>query len=297
MTSTLAVIVTFNPKIYELRDLLDWAKDEPINLIIIDNASDNAGDILKITLAYSNIIFQQLSGNFGLALAQNIGIEHAIKLGFHFVLLLDQDSLPEAGFVRRAIAAFDECDLHAKNVAGVAPRFFDSRTGYSYPFVRFDRLFVKVFQPKRNLEDVSLIISSGAMLRVSALQVIGLMSERFFIDHIDTDWCLRAISMGYRFIGVSSNTMRHSVGDATVRFAGRNLPVHKPSRRYLCTRNLFYLISHSKAPMHWKIKEFFSSFIKLVVVVAKQSDRRAHLRAFFAGLLDGLRSDFSREYR
>ena len=259
-----------------------------------DNGSCNLGDISDQMIAYPEVEFVNLKNNYGLAYAQNIGLKHALKHHFEFALLLDQDSLPQTGFVERALQAFENSDPQGAAVAAVAPRFFDAQTGYLYPFVRFGTFSVVVFEPSNALEDISLMISSGSMLRVSVLEKIGLMNELFFIDHVDTEWCLRATYRGYRLVGVADNMMRHSVGDSTIHIYGRYLPVHSPARRYFATRNLYYLIFHERASLPWKFKEFVSSFVKLVISMIVKEDRTSHIRSFFLGALDGLTSNFSR---
>jgi rhamnosyltransferase len=292
--SVLAIIVTFNPNLRDLKLLLEWSKYEPVGLVVVDNGSRNLTEISVLMRWHPEALFISLGDNLGLAYAQNIGLKHALGEGFEFALLLDQDSLPDSGFVRKAVQAFSALDPLGVNVAGVAPRFFDSRTGYSFPFIRFKRCSVVVFEPCQRLEYVSLLISSGSMLRTSMLRNIGLMNEAFFIDHIDTEWCLRATAKGFRLVGVADNRMRHSVGDSTIRVAGRYLPEHNPGRRYLATRNLYYLIFHARAPIAWKLKELITSILKLALILPKSSDPFKHIKYFFMGALDGLTSDFSR---
>lgn len=269
--------------------------NEPIRMLIVDNGSDNFDEISDIASLFADVTIRNLGFNFGLAHAQNVGLNYAIDNHFEFALLLDQDSLPQIGFVMRSIQAFKLTDPQGLVVAAVAPRFFDAATGYIYPFVRFDSFSVVVFEPTKPLEDISLMISSGSMLRVRLLLKIGLMNESFFIDHIDTEWCLRAKFAGFSLIGVSDNVMRHSVGDSTIRVFGRHLPAHNPERRYLSTRNLYYLIFHTRAPFPWKLKEFFSSFLKLAVSLWKCNNRMAHIRSFLLGAFDGIDNNFSRK--
>lgn len=294
MYSTLAIVVTFNPKLLDLISLLKWSKNEPIKLLVVDNGSFNLCEISHQLIEYPELEFINLKHNYGLAYAQNIGLKYALKHRFEFALLLDQDSLPQTGFVQRALQAFKISDPQGAVVAAVAPRFFDAQTGYLYPFVRFGRLSVVVFEPSQTLENISLLISSGSMLRVSVLDKIGLMNELFFIDHIDTEWCLRAIHKGFRLVGVADNLMRHSVGDSTIHMFGRYLPVHSPARRYFATRNLYYLIFYENASLPWKLKEFVSSIAKLAISIMKNKDRYSHVRSFFLGVWDGISSNFSR---
>ena len=294
MSSTLAIIVTYNPAAADLGSLLARLRGEPVETIVIDNGSSNIEQTATQVAAHVRVGLIRLERNFGIAHAQNIGLKKALAGSYQFALLLDQDSLPEAGFVERAHQAFRTLDPEGRSVAAVGPSHIDSNTEYSYPFVRFSRFSVHVFRPSAQYEDVSLLISSGSMLNLVVLPAIGLMNEAFFIDHVDTEWCLRASAKGFRMIGMAENQMRHSVGDATIRIAGRNLPSHNPKRRYLATRNLFYLIFHQRAPFQWKIKEATTSVLKLALVLPSVKYRSAHVRSYLLGALDGMTTNFSR---
>lgn len=294
MSSTLAIIVTYNPAPNELEALLARLQGEPVHTIIVDNGSSNVEQTATQMSAHARVELVRLDRNHGIAHAQNIGLTKALTGPYQFALLLDQDSLPEAGFVEKALQAFRALDPEGQTVAAVGPSHIDSSTEYLYPFVRFSRFAVHVFRPSTQYEDVSLLISSGSILRLSLLPTIGLMNESFFIDHVDTEWCLRAIAKGFQMIGVADNRMRHSVGDTTIRVVGRNLPSHNHKRRYLATRNLFYLIVHVEAPLPWKLKETVTSVLKLLLTLPYLHERLKHVRAFVHGVCDGMVSDFSK---
>ena len=62
------------------------------------------------------------------------------------------------------------------------------------------------------------------------------MEEALFIDQVDTEWCLRARSMGYRVFGACGAILEHRLGEAYYRIwfgRWRQLPRHKPFRYYL----------------------------------------------------------------
>ena len=224
MSSTLAIIVTYNPDPTGLGSLLACLQAERVDTVVIDNCSNDIEQTTAQVSAYPNARLVRLDRNYGIAYAQNIGLRKALAGGYEFALLLDQDSLPEDQFVARSLQAFQTLDPSGETVAAVAPSYIDNSTQYLYPFIRFSRFGVHTFRPSGTYADVSLVISSGSMLRLKLLPAIGLMNEPFFIDHVDTEWCLRVIAKGFRLVGIADNRMRHSVGDATIRILGRNLP-------------------------------------------------------------------------
>ena len=296
MSSTLAIVVTFNPHFGDLGALLSRLRAEFVDTIVIDNCSNNIEQIQRQVSDGPNVDLVRLDRNYGIAYAQNIGIRKALTDHYEFALLLDQDSQPEDCFVDKSVRAFQCLDPGGLTVAAVAPSYVDKRTDYLYPFVRFSRFGVHTFRPSEQYADVSLIIASGSMLRLKLLPAVGLMNESLFIDHVDTEWCLRAIAKGYRLVGIADNHIRHSVGDATIRVLGRNLPAHSHKRRYFSTRNLFYLIFHADAPRQWKIKEAVTSLLKLIVTLPHLEARISHVRSYVQGVHDGFVANFSRNH-
>lgn len=294
-SSTLAIIVTYNPAPGDLAALLSRLQGERVDTIVVDNCSSNIDQTAQQVSACPSAQLVRLDRNHGIAYAQNIGLRKALAGDYEFALLLDQDSLPDDHFVENSLRAFETLDPAGLTVAAVAPSYIDSSTQYMYPFVRFSRFGVHTFRPSGRYADVSLIISSGSMLRLRLLPAIGLMNESLFIDHVDTEWCLRVRSKGFRLVGIADNYMRHSVGDATIRILGRNLPAHTHRRRYLSTRNLFYLIFHVDAPKQWKIKESVTSLLKLLLTLPYLEARAAHVRSYVIGVHDGLVANFNRE--
>ena len=261
--------------------------------MVVDNCSSNFDQTAQQIAACPSTQLVRLDRNHGIAYAQNIGLRKALAGDYEFALLLDQDSLPDDGFVEKSIRAFATLDPDGRSIAAVAPSYIDSGTGYLYPFVRFSRFGVHTFRPSGRYADVSLIIASGSMLRLRLLPSVGMMNESLFIDHVDTEWCLRVHAKGFRLVGVADNYMQHSVGDATIRILGRNLPAHTHRRRYLSTRNLFYLIFPVDAPRQWKVKEAVTSLLKLLLTLPYLESRAAHVRSYVLGVHDGIAANFT----
>ena len=49
-----------------------------------------------------------------------------------------------------------------------------------------------------------MLISSGCLIPLSAIDTIGEMDEELFIDHVDTDWFLRAKSLAHESLALKS---------------------------------------------------------------------------------------------
>lgn len=194
-----ALVVTFNPE----RDVLlrEFALLAPQvdKIRLVDNASAQslAAWVSGLDMA-GKLELVQMSANLGLGAAQNAGIQLARAAGASHVLILDQDSEPMPDMVDRLLAASDRLQSAGVRVAAVAPVYADSATGPASGFVRLGWFDFKkqTALPGQEVVEADFVISSGSLVPVSVFDDIGLMDESLFIDHVDTEWCLRAQSKG-----------------------------------------------------------------------------------------------------
>lgn len=286
-TMPLAAIATFNPRLDELRFLVDYLANEGIDTLLVDNGSANVAAVERMIADTGGCKLIPLGLNRGIAAAQNIAFEISLRHGYQFTLLLDQDSRPPTGMVPIAIRSINHLLTTGSRVAAVGPRLRDSRTGYLYPLIKVGRFRVRTVQPRMDFEEVSLLISSGSLIINSALRDVGMMNEQLFVDHVDTEWCFRAARNGYKIYILSNVVMDHAVGDNTRTILGRNLPLHDQERRYVATRNLFYLIMHERTPIPWKVKETITSMAKLLVTLPSTNRKWSHVVAYARGVVDG----------
>lgn len=290
-----AIVVTFNPE----RDVLlrEFALLAPQvdKIWLVDNASSQSLSIWVIGLpAAGKLELVQMSANLGLGAAQNAGIQLALAAGASHVLILDQDSEPLPDMVDRLLVASDRLQSAGVRVAVVAPVYADSATGPASGFVRLGWLDFKkqMSLPGQEVVEADFVISSGSLIPVSVLDDIGPMDESLFIDHVDTEWCLRAQSKGYRLFGVPGARMVHSLGDRRTRIwflRWRNVPYHSPFRYYYIMRNSLLMQRRPYMPLKWRVAEFIRCLRVLCFYGLFSPQRVACLRMMWRGMADGLR--------
>lgn len=300
--AVLVAIVSFNPDLKLLVALLKKLSQDAVDIQVIDNASGNQAQVMDICSAFSTISFLGLNKNLGIAKAQNISIEKAISEKYCYIAFFDQDSELPTAYIFNQLNALNEISQVDKNIAAISPIFIDKNTRFVYPIIKIKKLSIaKIFtnlEPNnfQNFQLASLLISSGMMVNVRVLQEIGGMNEKFFIDHVDTEWCFRALNSGYRLYVNPNIIMKHSVGERTIKFLGFNLPSHHPIRGYYASRNLFNLIFRNSNPFVWKVKEFFSSLIKIAVLIFFSDKKSTRIKYYFFGMLDGILENFDRNF-
>ncbi|MBT8537161.1 glycosyltransferase family 2 protein [Polynucleobacter paneuropaeus] len=249
-TKVIAVIVVFQPNLEILRQLILVTLQQVDQLALVNNSSDI---ILEKHLSdLSDCIHTiNLQENMGIAYAQNIGIEWAISRKTEYVLLLDQDSMPTTGMVE-ALTSSLNIDLRA---IAVGPQYIDKRTGIKSRFMIEHLGFPRRLLPKNKLLEVQFLISSGSLIRLDSLIKIGGMRSNYFIDHVDTEWCLRAVNYGYTLLGNANALMEHTLGDQARRvwfIYMRNISEHSPLRDYYMFRNTLLMLRDTKMKFTWK---------------------------------------------
>jgi len=142
------------------------------------------------------------------------------------------------------------------------------------------------------VDDRPSIITSGMLVRRAALEKVPGFREDFFVDCVDTDFCLRIRRSGSRVVRDAALVLPHSIGSGRDhRLGPLNVRVlHYPAwRHYWIARNGLVLS-----------REFFASergfvitnalFMArwLVVTTLFDDRRRASVPAVLRGLLDGL---------
>lgn len=255
---TAAIVVSFHPETSHLDRLFDALITQVDKIIVADNGSSPETVAWLFAQSIEDRIHLLTFGdNFGIGFAQNRGIELAREQGYERFLLFDQDSLPTPGLVLALDRALDQLALTGVRVGAVGPMRDDENDPSPTYFQKFDRF------PPRHLycSDASpfvqadVLISSGMLVPLQAIQGIGLMDERLFIDHVDTEWCLRGLARDFRFFGVCDARIQHKLGLPGPRLwlgRWRNLTIHSPIRNYYFVRNSATLIRRNYIPGLWK---------------------------------------------
>jgi rhamnosyltransferase len=289
-----AVVVAYKPDMDRLAALLRAVAPQVSGVVIVDNGGE-ASQIQRLVHSQSlqSCTVVGKSTNIGVAAAQNEGLRISMSADVDYVVLLDDDSIPDAGMIARLIGALESEIREGGRVAAAGPAFNEERSASSSYFVRFGLFGRERIYCRNGGEGViptDVLISSGMLIPASVLTDVGLMDDTLFIDHVDTEWCLRARSLGYGLIGVCGARISHQLGDSSIRLiGGRRVFMHNAVRRYFFFRNSILLYRRRYPALRWKVADAVRLAGVLATVVLFSTPRRQQLRASFRGLLDGLR--------
>ena len=285
-----AVIVSYNPDLDKLAELLGALLPQVQGVVVVDNGSSEA------VLAWLNsqrlsvpLLVVPLGENLGIARAHNVGIDAARAVRASYVILFDQDSVPECDMVAKLLAAAEYKSKQGIKVSGVGPNYLDARQDNPPPFIKVTGLRVQR-QMCTSIDavlDVDYLISSGCLISIPTLDEVGGMREDFFIDYVDIEWGLRAKVQGFQSFGVCGARMAHDLGDEPIQFLGKQYPHHSPLRHYYHFRNAVWMYRQRWVPFQWRLVDGWRLLLKFGFYTLFAKPRYEHLKMMTQGVIHG----------
>lgn len=301
----LAIIVTYNPILETFLLSLKAISEQVDSVLIVDNASNNISELTQCVDGYQStsnfgISILEKTENIGLGAAHNLGIAKAKNNGFSHILLLDQDSVPRPNMVKNLLLA--ERNKLQEKVSAFGANYLNADNGSESFFIQFGKLKFRRLTCKQQDSDgcvkADFLISSGSLVSLKVLEIVGGMDEGLFIDHVDTEWFLRAKAKGYTAYGVCDAVMQHGLGETTHKISPlgiksigreRNVPQHKPFRYYYIFRNSVALYRRDYPSVWWKWNDFQRLVLIALMFGLFKAPRLQNSKMMFNGFLDGLR--------
>jgi len=290
MITCCAICVTYNPTLSVLKKTISATVSQVDKLYIIDNGSTMQFGAFLADCEKVEAVF--LGKNKGIAAALNTGIELARQGGYCYVLLLDQDSIPYPDMIKRYTEVMRAKHEQGTQVAAIGSRYKNSRTQRISGFIRY-RWFHNLSLLKKTEISVStdFLISSGSFYPIEVFNHVGLFNQGLFIDHVDTEWCLRAKKLGFQCIGVWDVLMEHTLGENELHlwlFKWWIQPIHRPFRLYFVMRNSVLMYRMPHVTPRW-ISSDVVRLLRLTLVYLIFSPQRLDaLKWILRGLRDGI---------
>jgi rhamnosyltransferase len=296
-SKTVAITVTYNPDLNILRQQLEALRPQCESIIIDNNSEKTIFEILQSSCNGITHRIIPLERNMGISTAQNTGIKYVLENfpKVEFILLLDHDSVPSPGMIEILEKEFAALVEAGRNPAALGPLLYDPR---DKKFIGFHVLRPGFLYKKILPADNSLPIkceglnSSGSLISLNAIKKIGLLTEDFFIDHGETEWCYRAMDNGFTLYGIPGVVMTHCMGDDVCRywlFGWRRMPYRSPLRHYYIVRNSIHLQKRSYVPRIWKFWNVFKIMFTFAYFGLFSREPREQRKYILKGLRDGFR--------
>ncbi len=271
MQKTAGVVIAFYPDIEKLVFNVSTFIRHIDILFIYFNSEVPKEDIKKLREVSPKIelIFNQ--ENKGIAASLNLSALRALSLGYAWLLTMDQDSYFP---VNTFFEMFGQQNCHRAAI-------FSPNSG----------LTAGSEEEKQELaEEVLHVITSGNLLNLEIWKTLGGFEEKLFIDEVDNDYCLRAVSMGYKIISFKNCPLVHELGknkEVFFLFKKYTIITHSPIRAYYIFRNNFYMFN--------KYKKSFPAFVRLrkrilikdfIKILLFSSERIRNFKYIYRGIRD-----------
>jgi rhamnosyltransferase len=276
-----AVIVTFHPD-QDFAQHIAILRPQVGGLVVVDNRSNDTELALLRELAerYSFRLLEN-PDNLGLGAALNRGVQWAAADGrFRYVVLFDQDSEASDGFVGALLSHLQKHPARDR-IAVAAPRIYNRNTKSTDgpKEVRGGRYLVAQ--------------TSGSLMPLSVFNAEGWFLEELFIDYVDYEYCLRAVTAGWVILyceeavlsHVPGNSRRHTLFGLYLGTTGN----YNPMRHYYLVRNgMWVLRKYWKRHGMWCAKQALLILKELTKVFLFEENRPAKLGFAAQGFKDAL---------
>jgi rhamnosyltransferase len=273
-----SIVVTYHPTQQteaSIRKILEQGSA----VVVVDNGS-RAEELLPLKTFENVTCFHLLKNdeNLGIAEALNQGIHWASEQNFSWVALFDQDSEITERYFSMMTHTW-EAHPHRDRVVSLHPRYKEAESNAEPIVIRASDGGPMVS------------ITSGSLMPIWIFDRIGFFASDYFIDEVDTEFCLRIRNAGYLLADSRDATLMHAVGapkSASI-LGFRFRPTHhSPIRRYYMTRNRIatfrkYFFSF---PV-WMLRSMYVGLKDTAKSLIGEADRGRKLRAVVLGSWDG----------
>ncbi len=301
-TTICAVIVIHRPT-EKFIDILDAVTKEVDKVILVENEVSQPSSVLSPATMepFGDRLDLLTCEDNNLAKAQNMGIKEAIRQGYAWVMLMDDDSRPQSGMVPAMLNAWQslpECER--KKVAVIAPNIQDKSMDRPDGFMKLRH---RIFFYKEHftatsadkINDILYVPASGSLIPTYIFDEIGYMDEGLNIYFVDTDFCLRINRAGYRIIAIKSARLLHRMGRrSSHKFMGRSFTTtnHPPRARYFMYRNRLklwrrYVLSFPG----YIIFDTLRTIYELLRILTLEDNRATKFQAITRGIRDSATSE------
>lgn len=280
-----SVITCFDPDLGSLISLCKSLLKQNSKILLVDN-SENPLRLDDLNLESNKLRHIKFNKNMGIAYAQNIGIKESLKDKSRFITFFDQDSVIEDNFIKNILR-----DIESKTDGIITPFAIDINNGDLLPLIKLNKLgFPYAFKIKalQDIFSIDLAISSGTTISSKIVDKVGFFNEFLFIDHVDTEWCLRCRHMGLQIFQTSKAVIKHNIGDSRKKIGPITIQIHPPERCYYQIRNSLALLKFRHVPKALAIYDILSTLFNRSCLLILSDRKKDYFIALCKGIKDGL---------
>lgn len=257
---------------------------ENARLIVIDaGSSDGSREEIARRLPDAHVI--ACDDNVGTARGNNLGIEYCRRAGMEYILILNNDTAHEPGFLRTLVAGADERTMTVPRILYARDRTLIST--HAGDFDWFLGLFRNTYnampdgpatQQRRDIKTASFCC---LLAPLSVFDEIGPLDEQFFMYYEETDFLRKALDHGYKLVYEPDAVIYH---DESASSGGGWMT---PFKQYYASRNRMYLVrKHARSRVRYALFTMYFLAARMLSIPRYFIPRqRALLRAQLLGMV------------
>jgi GT2 family glycosyltransferase len=268
--------------------------------IVVDNASTDES-YARLKTEFPEVNFLTSTENLGFTGGNNLGIKQALDAGCDHVLLLNNDTIVECGFLEPLVERLESNPL----VAAVSGKIYfwpEARNGasnilwYAGCYRRWHTGFNHLGLDEIDMgqydtpSPVPYACGCLMLMKGSVIREIGMLSDEYFIYWEEADWCARAIRKGYTCYYEPRSVIYHN-------FRSSELGMETPFHNYLHSRNAFLFSKRNNKG--WKHLQFWFFYPWVILYRALHDLRKQNYRGMQAlawGILDYFRGGRGKQF-
>jgi GT2 family glycosyltransferase len=273
------------------------AADPRLATVVVDNASTHdPTTVLRAEFPWADYVRNKVNG--GYAGGNNVGIRHALQRSANYVVLLNNDTVVAPDFARRLVKAGRAHSAYG--ILGPVINFMEEPAVVMTDGVLFNRVGEPGFFHRQRVSrtdqeipavtEVDIVNGCCMMVAARVFRRIGLIDERFFLVHEESDLCLRARRAGFR-CGVLGETLVWHKGSSTFQQSGKRL------QRYYDARNLWLLLrkhhwTRFSSRGAWRSRLEYVKYLYYRYTVENEQGHAEAAEAVLEGLCDAARGRY-----
>lgn len=292
---TIAVVVTYNRKelLEKCIQCLMKQKGESCDVLVVDNAStDGTPQMLEKQFQLPGILYRNTGENLGGAGGFQYGVREAVKLGYEYIWIMDDDTLPEADALAEFFRADEKLGGSWGFLSGVA---YWTDGSICQANVQKRNIFKRIGENTYKAQAAPVTMASFVSLLVKSevVKKVGLPIGEYFIWTDDYEYTGR-ISREYPCYVVPGSRAVHAMKRHTrVNFATDD---SERIQRYRCIYRNDVHCYRRYGISGWAyllIKDVYTVFN---ILKNSKGNRREKIKVVWQGFLEGLRFDPKIEY-
>ncbi len=272
------IIICYNPTKEKIINLIAKVKSEGTNIYIANNGgmSDNLIDSLQ----EQDVNVISFGANLGLGKAIN-KIAENLPNTVQAIFTFDQDSAPPDNYILKVWGKYLKLMERKIPLGVLTPKFVDARSGYQYQ--------QDAIATDDEFTELTITLQSGMCIPL-AVWCREKFNPELFIEFVDTEWCYRIKSKGYKVLQMNDIVMHHEVSDqAPKTFLSFKLLKYKPIRRYYFFRNAVFLLKQDYVPIYNKFRLLTGACNRILSIALLDELKFEAYKQSIRGIVDGIK--------